>query len=231
MTAALELPDRLRKRIAVLGHHLALFAEALTALRGRAEKGRLPEPLTAHVRLCLDWLPQAAMPASFEVMLRVPESAPDDWTVTAAESPSFLSAAACTLLHLPGLRRMWGGWLRGNVLADLRRRLPRAWVLDHAAVPPYGAIAGLGLSAWAEWARLRSRGRTFEIRLAQEESALVLTPSSDEDIWREAARRLGATLPGRALIAELPGGAPPLWRAGFAQQNERWEMTSLQAED
>lgn len=226
---AVHLPDRLPKRLAPLGHHLALFGEALMALRGRLEKGRLPEPLAESVRRGLAGLPEAALPERLEVTVRVPEEAPEDWRVEASAHPWMVTPAACALLHLPGLRALWAGWLRGSVLEDLRRRLPRAWVVEHAVLPPQGAIAGLGLAAWGDFARLRTSGRAFEWRSATDEAMTALTPEADARVWQEAARRLAAALPGEAWVTELTTGSPARWQAVFACPNQRWDLVDLRA--
>ena len=228
---AVDLPDRLQKRLAPLGHHLALLAEALATLRGRQRKGRLSEALAAHVGLCLDWLPEEALPEQFEVTLQAPADALEDWKVLPAPRPWPLTPAACALLHLPGLRALWAGWLRGSVLEDLRQRLPRAWVVDHAAMPSHGAIAGLGLAAWEELARWRTSGRAFDVRFAEDAAVLALRPEGEEKTWQEAARRLADTPPGKALVLEATAGSVVTWRAAFARSQQRWERIEGQAGD
>lgn len=227
-TPAPPPPDRVRKRIATLGHHLAAYAEALDALRARAGKGRLPERLAPHVGRLLDWLPCAAMPDAFQVALRLPGETPDHWQVMPGEAPPCAGAAARALLHLPGLQLLWAGWLRGSVLADLRARLGRAWLADPVPLPPHGAIAGLGIASWADWARLRGSGRVFELRFAGQAGALRLSADETESRWRETAEWLASSAPGAALIAELPApGTKDEWRAEFARQGQRWEMRDL----
>ncbi len=229
-TPATPPPDRVRKRITTLGHHLATYAEALDLLRARARKGRRPEQLALHVGRILDWLPQVEMPDAFQISLVMPRGPLDGWLASPGESPLSASAAARALLHLPGLRPVWEGWLRGSVLADLRTRLPRAWVMDPAPLPSHGAIAGLGLAAWADWARLRGSGRLFELRFADQANPLRLSPGHTEAEWEETGRRLQAGAPGSILISEQPPtNAGQLWQASFTRHQQRWEMADLAA--
>ncbi len=227
--AVLDLPDRVRKRVAVLGHHLALWSEALGSLRGRVEKGRLPEPLAAHARVAFDRITQELSAAALSVNLHCPDEAPEDWTVSESGAPTSVSPSARALLHLPGLRRVWAGWLRASVLADLIQRLPRAWVVDHAGLPPQAAIAGLGIAAWSDFARLRASGRAFRVWV--EQATLDLDADTDATLWRQTAQRLATAPPGSALISELPAASGAALSAAYVQQNNRWEMLSLRAVD
>lgn len=231
MTAAppVALPARTRKRLAALGHHLALYAEALTVLRGRLSSGKLPEGLEGHALLCFDWLPQGGMPERFEVNLAIPEQEVEGWLVAPEAQPFCATDAACALLHLPGLRRLWASWLRGSVLEDLRRRLPRAWVPDRAAMPPFGAIAGLGIAEWVDLTRLRGSGRAFRIRFADGRPDWHLDAAQDATIWAEAADQLARARPGAALVVEKHSLPSMYWRTEYARSEGRWEMTGLTA--
>ncbi len=224
-----ELPARARKRLGALGHHLASFAEALAMLRARCEKGRLPEPLAAHARLCLAGLPVSELTEAFEVALDVPADAPEEWTVALDEALPAASARACALLHLPGLRRTWGGWLRGSLFQELQTRLPRAWVVDHATIPPHGAIAGLGIADWSGLWRLRADGRTFRVRFQDDVSAVELTDAQSREDWEHTAQRLAAAPPGGAVVTELPKAPCRRWQARFTRREGRWEMEDLAA--
>jgi len=209
------LPPKVSRRVAVVGHHLAAFAEALGTLRVRVEKGRL-----ANAELAV--FPAFALPETFTVEVAVPEATPEQWTVVADEGLAWTSPRACALLHLPGLKRQWQGLLRGTLLADLMQRLPRCWVVDHAALPPHAAIAGLGLARWADFARLCDRGEGYQIRL--EGRTWQLDAASSVVEWEQAAAQLAASASGSAVVERL-GLAPALrQRVDFGLIDGRWEL-------
>lgn len=216
-----ELPARVLKQIGALGHHVAVWADALAALRGRLEKDRLPEAWRAHV--------QAALPESvptrdeLSVQIRVFEEDAAAWVVDPESSLSVpaLTAGARALLHLPALHKTWSGWLRGSVLADLQLRLGRAWIVDPTPLPAHGALPGLGMARWAEWARLAESGRRFRIAFAGGESC-TLAADSGEAAWKQAAGQLGDCALGGAVVEELPGKTGTLRAVSFALEEGRW---------
>lgn len=212
------LPPKVVERVRVLGHQLAAFAEALKTLRGWAEKGRLTNAELAA-------FPDFVLPESFAVDITVPETAPEQWTVESSVSQPWTSPRAFSVLHLPGLKRSWQGLLRGALLADLWRRLPHCWVVDHAALPPHAAIAGLGLARWSDFARLQGASERFQITLRDGERRLDSTCGKAE--WEQAAAELVTSPPGTAMI-ELLGPAPAQrWQAAYGLTGGRWEILDL----
>jgi hypothetical protein len=233
LPAVQELPERVRRRVGTFGHHLALFAEALGWLQGRWEKGKLPEPLMAHLSLGLAGLPEMVLPEAFEVEVEVPQEQPETWCVaTLGQVWPWAGSRARALLHLPGLRPMWSGWLRASVVEDLRDRLPPAWLLDHAPIPPSGAIAGLGIAGWQDLGRLRASGRAFRVTFADNTHPVTcLGPGDGAEVWQAMGERLKRTVPGGAVVEAIPAMQPPLWRAAYARVAGRWEMTDLDPAD
>jgi hypothetical protein len=208
-----ELPPKVEQRVAVLGHQLAAFAEALGILRNRVAKGRL-------VNGELATFPAFALTESFTVELTVPEAAPEAWTVVAEAGLAWTAPRACALLHLPGLKRSWQGLLRSHLLAELWQRLPRCWVVDHPALPPHAAIAGLGLARWADFARLRGSGDRFQIGLA--DRSWQLEPASRADEWEQTAAELAESAPGAAIVERLAASPAQRWRVSYQQIDGRW---------
>jgi hypothetical protein len=223
-----ELPARVVKRIGALGHHVALWAEAMETLRGRLEKDRLPEPWRTHVRAAL---PEKGAPwERLEVIVRLPESEATEWVVEAAAEGNVpaLRAGARALLHLPMLRKSWAGWLRESVFEDLKLRLGRAWLVDPTPLPSHGALPGLGIARWRDFERLRGTGRAFRISDRRGEMTTVGGPSSTSD-WEAAAKMLGDCALGEAIVEELSLRKGSFWRAVFEVSEGRWEMTELLA--
>ena len=222
-----ELPARVLKRIGALGHHLALWAEALETLRGRLEKDRLPEAWRGHVR--------AGLPSGggalekLEVSVRVPEQEAAGWVVEPGreEAVPALTAGARALLHLPALRKTWAGWLRESVFEDLKMRLGRAWVVDQALLPSHGALPGLGIARWGDFDRLGETGRSFRVLTKTGEIWTVDVESSEVD-WRSVADHLAGCALGDAVIEELGVNDGSLWRADFEVIEGRWEMKALE---
>lgn len=222
-----ELPARVLKRIGALGHHLAQWAEVLETLRGRLEKGRLPEAWREHVR--------AGLPSSggvlekLAVSVRVPEEDAAGWVVEPRreDATPVLTAGARALLHLPALRKTWAGWLRESVFEDLKLRLGRAWVVDPALLPAHGALPGLGIARWGDFDRLAETGRSFRVLTKTGEIWTVDVESSGVD-WKSAADRLAGCAVGEAVIEELGVHDGTLWRAVFGVSEGRWEMKALE---
>ena len=222
------------RRMASAGHHVALFGEALEALRRRAAKGRLPDALLSHVRLALARLPETRMGDAFAVTIGLGEATdgkPFEWMLEDAGGSAELSLPARALLHLPGLKRTWSGWLRESVLADLLQRLPRAWVVEPLDMPPHGAIAGLGIAVWEDLWRLRESGRAFRVAWPETGEKVELGADVAPGVWREAAARMAAAQPGRVWMEERPT-LPTRWSARYERTAEgRWELAAFAALD
>jgi hypothetical protein len=220
------LPARMVKRIGALGHHVALWAEALETLRGRLEKDRLPEGWRDHVRAGLP--DRGATLEQLEVMVRVPEAEAGGWLVEPqrADAVAALGAGPRALLHLPVLRKTWTGWLRESVFEDLRVRLGRAWVVDPTPLPSHGALPGLGIARWGDFDRLAGTGRVFRISPRR---ADVWTVDSDSTLsdWKVVADELADCPLGGAVIEQLPAKGGSHWRAAFGKTAGVWEMTEL----
>jgi hypothetical protein len=222
-----ELPARVLKRIGALGHHLALWAEALDALRGRLEKDRVPEAWREHVRAGLP--SGGGVLEKLEVSVRVPEEDAAGWVVEPGreEAVPALTAGARALLHLPALRKTWAGWLRESVFEDLKMRLGRAWVVDQALLPSHGALPGLGIARWGDFDRLGETGRSFRVLTKTGEIWTVDVESSELD-WKSVADRLAGCAVGEAVVEELGVNDGSLWRADFEVIEGRWEMKALE---
>ncbi len=214
-----DLPPTVSQRIAVLGHQLALFAEALQTLRSRVEKGRLPQLDSAK------FPPSYQLPDSFTVTISVPERDPTAWQLL-IRTAAWPDHRACALLHLPGLKRSWQGLLRQNVLADLWLRLPHCWLVDRAALPPHAALAGLGLARWTDLPRLRHTSDcSFALHFADANDSCLLEPSTAETKWQQAAERLAQSSP-NTIVMEARAQQPATnWLASFAHSSGRWTLT------
>ncbi len=222
-----ELPARVLKRIGALGHHLALWAEALETLRVRLEKDRLPEAWREHVRAGLP--DHGAAFERLEVMVRIPVEDVAGWVIEPGQEEAVpaLQAGGRALLHLPALRKTWAGWLRESVFEDLKMRLGRAWVVDPTPLPSHGALPGLGLTRWGDFDRLAETGRAFRVLTQTGEVWMVNAKSSGVD-WKSAADRLAGCALGEAVIEELGVHDGTLWRAIFGVREGRWEMNALE---
>lgn len=222
-----EMPARVLKRISALGHHLALWAEALETLRGRLEKSRLPEAWREHVRAGLPDLGAAF--ERLEVMVRMPVDDVAGWVIAPGQEEAVpaLQAGGRALLHLPALRKTWAGWLRESVFEDLKMRLGRAWVVDPTPLPLHGALPGLGLTRWGDFDRLAETGRAFRVLTQTGEVWMVDAKSSGVD-WKSVADRLAGCALGEAVIEELGVNDGSLWRAIFEVIEGRWEMNALE---
>lgn len=209
------LPPMVAQRVAVLGHQLASFAEALLTLRARVAKGRL-----ANAELVA--FPDFDLPTTFSVELAVPVFEPDSWLVTTNESLPWTSPRARSLLHLPGLKKHWQGLLRATLLADLWVRLPRCWVVTNEPLPPHAAIAGLGLARWGDLARLRGSGWRFRITLP--DTVLLLDDGSSPELWHETASRLSDAEPGTAVVETLVASTAEFYNVSYTRSNGRWEI-------
>ena len=219
-----ELPARVLKQISALGHHVAAWGEALEALRRRLQKDRLPETWQAHVRAALP----ASVPApkTLTVPIRVIEKVPGAWVVEPEHGLSLpaLTAGARALLHLPTLHKTWAGWLRGSVLEDLQLRLARAWIVDSTPLPAQGALPGLGIARWGDWARLANSGRRFRIAFLGGETCTLDLDSREAD-WQMVADQLAVNALDGAVMEELPTKDGTLLTVSFALREGRWERT------
>lgn len=219
-----ELPARVLKQISALGHHIAVWGEALEALRRRLEKDRLPEPWQDHVRAALP--ASAPAPVTLTVPIRVFEKDAGAWLVEPDHGLSLpaLTAGARALLHLPTLHRTWSGWLRRSVLEDLQLRLGRAWIVDSTPLPAQGALPGLGIACWGDWTRLADSGRRFRIAFHGGETCILDSDSRESD-WQRVADQLAVTALGGAVIEEVPTRNGTLVTVSFALREGRWERT------
>lgn len=218
-----ELPARAMKRMASLGHHLALWTDALAALRNRLAKDRLPETWRTHV---LAGLPEGTGAVdSLALTVHLPVGEPAGWTVEPRrdEPTPALTASARALLHLPALQKTWATWLRGNVLADLLERLGRAWIVDPSSLPSQGALPGLGIARWADFHRLADSGRRFRLEFKHGDQ-WTLDPSTVLADWQTVAGQLAGCALGGAVVEELPGQAGTLLEVSFALRAGRWEL-------
>jgi len=208
-----------------LGHHLAVFGAALEHLRRRWVKGGFPAPLQTHLNHCLEQEKGAAEGVT-RLALRIgaetAAEAKPRWLLH-SDAPGWTARSARALLHLPGLRTFWGRQLRSNVLADLRWRLPPAWVLDTAALPPSSAIAGLGIASWGEFDRLWHGGRSFAVQFADEATPMELHAGRDRATWQTVASRLAQAASGSAWIETLPPSLSDSWEVVYALEEGRWE--------
>jgi hypothetical protein len=222
-----DLPPRVLKRLSTLGHHVAAWGDALEALRGRLHKHRLPEAWQAHVRV---GLPEARPSLQqLEIHIQVPDDDNDaaDWFVDPESNSTVpaLTAGARALLHLPALQKTWSGWLRGSLRADLRLRLGRAWIVDPTALPAQGALPGLGIARWGDFARLAESGRRFRIEFHGSDLVKLDANALSAD-WEQVAQRLAGCEVGAAVVEELPIKARSLrtLTLTFALRETRWEM-------
>lgn len=222
-----ELPSRVLKRMGALGHHLNQWSEALEALRGRLEKGRLPEAWKEHVRAGLPEVGEAF--ERLEVSIRVPEGDTASWVVESSreEAVPALKAGARALLHLPALRKTWAGWLRESVLEDLQLRLGRAWVVDPTALPAHAALPGLNIARWGDLDRMAKGGRGFRISNRSGDLWVVDAESSETE-WRGVSGYLAGCKMGDAVIDEMSGTGGQIWRAKFEVIEGRWELRELE---
>lgn len=212
------------KRVRSLGHHVALWAEALRVLKRRVESDRLPVLWRGHLLHGLAGV-DADLPESMALKVLFPESDPAAWTVVSGpdETLAALGAPARALLHLPALRKTWAGWLRGSVLEDLRSRLGRAWIVDPTALPPQGALPGLGIARWEDFWRLAGSGRGFRVRFADGDIRALDVEAAEAE-WRALADRLAKCALGGAVVEELPVKPGPVMAVAFDLKEGRWEM-------
>jgi hypothetical protein len=111
-------------------------------------------------------------------------------TVTPPYKPALEEKLAFALFHHPELTPFWDQALRPETALNLRRLLPRTWILDPQAVPPSAVIPHLTISgrAVSDFRRLA--------QTTQKERQLVLKPSGFSELaWGSRGVSIGHDLP------------------------------------
>ena len=70
------------------------------------------------------------------------------------------------LFWSPGLRGFWEEVLEREDVELLRRCVPQGWVMDPAALPAFGEIAGLGAADWEAVAALGRKERELVVKIS-----------------------------------------------------------------
>jgi hypothetical protein len=118
--------------------------------------------------------------------------------VTPPYKPALEEKLAFALFHHPELTPFWDQALTTEPCENLRRLLPRTWILDPQPVPPTAVIPGLkvGGRALSDFRRLAQS--------SQKERQLVLKPSGFSDLaWGSRGVSIGHDLPQVAWAAVL----------------------------
>ena len=111
-------------------------------------------------------------------------------TVTPPYKPALEEKLAFALFHHPELTPFWEQALPPETAVNLRRLLPRTWVLDPQPVPPSAVIPNLTISgrAVSDFRRLA--------QTTQKERQLVLKPSGFSELaWGSRGVSIGHDLP------------------------------------
>ncbi len=111
-------------------------------------------------------------------------------TVTPPYKPALEEKLAFGLFHHPELAPFWEQALRPETAINLRRLLPRTWILDPQPVPPSAIIPHLTISgrAVSDFRRLA--------QTTQKERQLVLKPSGFSELaWGSRGVSIGHDLP------------------------------------
>ena len=111
-------------------------------------------------------------------------------TVTPPYKPALEEKLAFALFHHPELTPFWDQALRPETAVNLRRLLPRTWILDPQPVPPSAVIPHLTISgrAVSDFRRLA--------QTTQKERQLVLKPSGFSELaWGSRGVSIGHDLP------------------------------------
>jgi hypothetical protein len=111
-------------------------------------------------------------------------------TVTPPYKPALEEKLAFGLFHHPELAPFWEQALRPETAINLRRLLPRTWILDPQPVPPSAVIPHLTISgrAVSDFRRLA--------QTTQKERQLVLKPSGFSELaWGSRGVSIGHDLP------------------------------------
>jgi len=110
--------------------------------------------------------------------------------VTPPFKPALEEKLAFGLFHHPELAPFWEQSLSSETMANLRRLLPRTWILDPQPVPPTAVIPHLTISgrAVSDFRRLA--------HTTQKERQLVLKPSGFSELaWGSRGVSIGHDLP------------------------------------
>ncbi|WP_447979216.1 hypothetical protein [Candidatus Nitrospira bockiana] len=110
--------------------------------------------------------------------------------VTPPFKPALEEKLAFALLHHPRLAGYWEASLGERTFADLRRLMPRTWVLDPRPIPPTAVIPGLSIGGRpaADWRELAA--------LSQKERRYVVKPSGFSELaWGSRGVSVGHDLP------------------------------------
>lgn len=194
-----ELPRAQREAVESAGYRVTRWAAARGVLQARVAKNRVPGTLGEFLA---HWLPNlAAGEAAAEFWLSF-DLAQAGVKLTGGSIPMANSPVERGLLHLPALRAFWNQELRQQHFAALRSLVPRAWLLDDAAVPPGAVIEGLNAVSWDRAEAMPGQSWLIQGRAGQAQAQ-----------WREA-------LAGRESILTATAASLPQFKVSYFRNDE-----------
>ena len=148
-----QLPRSQREAVESAGYRVMRWMAAREVLQARVTKGRIEASLSGFLT---HWLSLAPAQETVEELCLSFDHALDPMKLMLAGGSTALATSPLehALLHLPALRPFWSQELRQQHFEELRALVPRAWLLDSAAVPHGAVIQGLDTVSWEQTYRL-----------------------------------------------------------------------------
>ncbi|MEY4484167.1 MAG: hypothetical protein RL693_1619, partial [Verrucomicrobiota bacterium] len=126
------------------------------------------------------------------------------------------------LLHLRPLRPFWEQQLRRNHLESLMERVPHAWMLDPAPLPPGAVIPGLEL---ASWQKLTPKNNFTIASTASAHTLRELNSTLSSREWKniiEEALQSFASHP--QVLQQSPAKPAVIYLGIYQRQNKRVDL-------
>lgn len=244
-----EMGKALRKSLASTGHLVERFLTACDALKIKVQEERLPQlqpcfqgfdftaspslkgeglfvsPLhllgdTLKIQPLLLTAGQAsqALNAWHRVQLDAPKS-----LLPLLEIPAQANALIWpALLHLRPLHSHWEQLLRHSHLETLLDRLPHAWMLDPAPLPPGAVIPKLELASWEEL----TPDRSFTIgNITSDGGSILLDPSVSAQQWNNSIHQALQSFGNHPqVLTEMAIGSEAILLGIYQHQHQRVDL-------
>ncbi len=244
-----EMGKPLRKSLASTGHLVERFLAACDTLRLKVQQEHLPELLPyfhgfdlsastllkgeghvvcpLHLKgsilklqplLVTDRQVLQTVSAWQRVQLDAPKTLPRPLEVPANANAPLWPA----LLHLRALHSFWEQQLRHSHVETLLDRVPSAWMLDPAPIPPGAVIPKLEIGSWSEL----TPNRSFIIQdIAAVRDPILLEPTVSPQQWHSSINQALQSFGHQPqALSETATGTEAILLGIYQRQNQRVDL-------